>query len=163
MEAWLGDAVAASVKGLEAGFQFGEGEGFDQVVVGSGGEAAHAFLDGIAGGEEEDGGGVAAGAEAAENGETIRFRDHDVEDDDVVRMFREEEPCLLPIRGRVGGVAGSGEGGDESLPQSGGIFDNEEPHGMNQSSVSGVVESTVPLGETVMRKSPAPSLSSSAR
>ncbi len=55
----------APEEGPQAGQELGQGEGLDQVVVGTGIEALDPVVDGVAGGEHEHRGVVVGGAQAA--------------------------------------------------------------------------------------------------
>src|SRR5882762_8640127 len=66
---------------MDAGKQLGEVERFRDVVVGAALEPAHARLELVLGGEQQDRGRNAALAELRDNREAVAARQHDVEDD----------------------------------------------------------------------------------
>ena len=72
---------------MHPGHDFGEGERFGHVVVAADGEARHLVLDGVAGGEEEDGDVDAVGPQPSRHLQAVEIGEHDVEDDEIGRTF----------------------------------------------------------------------------
>ncbi|MNL53631.1 hypothetical protein D3C87_1768950 [compost metagenome] len=70
---------------MDAGDQFGDREGFDDIVIGAGGQAPDALFFLAAGGEHDDrhAGGFLAGAEAPAELDARDFGQHPVEQDQV--------------------------------------------------------------------------------
>ena len=99
-----GLAGAAADECAQAGEEFGEVEGFDEVVVGAEVEAADAVCGAVARGEEEDGG-FAGETEAAEDLPALELGEHDVEDHGVERDGLGEVEGRFAIRCGIDGIA----------------------------------------------------------
>ncbi len=125
----LGAGGAAAEEGADAGGEFGEGEGFDEVVAGAQVEAEDAVFDGVAGGEEEDGGGEAAAADGGEDFEAGAAGEHDVEDDEVEGLGVELEEGFFAGGGERDGVGLGFEAFAEGAGDFGFVFDYEDAHG----------------------------------
>ena len=91
----------AAQQGPQAGQQLGEGERLDQVVVGPGVEALHPVLDGVPGGEHEDGGVVAGGPHAPADVEPVDGGQPDVEHHGVGRRTATSSSACGPSPARV--------------------------------------------------------------
>ena len=77
-------AGGAAGDGVEAGDEFVDVEGFREVVVGAEVEAFEAFVEGAAGGDEDDGDGEALVAEVPQDAQAVAAGDHDIEDEGIV-------------------------------------------------------------------------------
>ena len=71
-------AGGAAGDGVEAGDEFVDVEGFREVVVGAEVEAFEAFVEGAAGGDEDDGDGEALVAEVPQDAQAVAPGDHDI-------------------------------------------------------------------------------------
>jgi hypothetical protein len=114
---------------VEAGDDFAHGEGFGDVVVGSGVEAFDALVDFAAGGEEEDGGGVGALAELFDYGEAVHAWEHDVHDDGVEGGGADAFDGFIAAGGDFDGEPAFGEAEVEGAGGAGFIFYDEDFHG----------------------------------
>ncbi|MNH20796.1 hypothetical protein D3C79_805830 [compost metagenome] len=78
-------ALGAAQHGFDARSEFGQGERFEQVIVGAGAEALQAVVELVAGGQH-DHRRIATGilAQALAQGVTVDSRQHDIEHDQVV-------------------------------------------------------------------------------
>lgn len=94
------DGIAAG-DGSEPGVKFGEGEGLDEVVIGSGVESGDSIFDGVAGGEHEDGGCIAHVAEGLADLDPVFDWDHEIEDDGSVAVFDGEIEGGFSIAGDI--------------------------------------------------------------
>jgi hypothetical protein len=120
--------AASAGEGLEAGDDFAHGEGFGDVIVGTCVEAFDALIDFAAGGEEEDGGTVAALAEGSDGGEAVDAWEHDVHDDGVEGAGADEFDGVIAAVGDGDSIAAFGEAEFEGLSGAGFIFDDEDFH-----------------------------------
>ena len=120
--------AGAAEDGADAGEEFREGEGFDEVIVGAEFEAFDAVFDGIAGGEEEDGDGGAGAAEFLEDGPAVEAGEHDVEDDEGVLVGAGEVEGIEAAGGDVQQEAAFGEAFLEVEDGVGIIFNEEDFH-----------------------------------
>lgn len=113
---------------MDASEEFAEGEGFDEVIITAGLEAADAVIDGAFGAEEQDRGADVLGAELADEGDAVEFREHDIDDGGVVGGGGGEVEGVFTICGVVDGEASLSqaiydEGGDLRV-----IFHDEDTH-----------------------------------
>ena len=125
---WVG-CIKATEESAHAGIEFGEAEGFDEVVVGSGVESVHAVGDEAAGGEHEDGDGVLALADLAADGEAVEFGEHEVEEDEVGGFFEGEGEALFAVGGGDHAMSFCFEGVGEADAQGGFVFDEKDAGG----------------------------------
>lgn len=117
-------------EGADAGEQFGEGEGFDEVIIGPGFEAVDTIADGITGGEHEDAGGGPGVAELGKDIETIFAGEQDIQDEEVVKIGGSEVEAVLSVIGVVHLEAFLAQAADEEASDLGIVFDEEDSHGM---------------------------------
>ena len=91
----LGLVPDAAQDGVDPGDDLGQGERLGHVVVAADGQAGHLVLDGVAGGEEEDGHPDPVGPQPPGHLEPVEVGQHDVEDDQVGRVLlgRRPGPC----------------------------------------------------------------------
>ncbi len=95
----------APAEGPEPGQQLFEIEGLDEVIVSPGIEAGYAVVHGVAGGQNENGPAVTAGAGFAAHGIAVFAGQHQVEDDEVVGVDGGQVDRLLAIAGDIHGVS----------------------------------------------------------
>ena len=119
---------AAPAEGADAGEELLEGERLREVVVGAGVESAHAVVDAVERGKQQDGGVDAAAAEGLAHLHAVDLGQHHVEDDDVVRAFEGHLQALLAVVGEVGGVAFFLEHAADELRQAALILDDKYVH-----------------------------------
>ena len=102
----------AAQEGPQPGQQLGQGEGLDQVVVGSGVEALDPVVDGVAGGEHEHRGVVVGRPQAPAHVEPVDGGQADVEDHRVGRADGDLLQGLGPVGrpGRPRSPRGGGHG-----------------------------------------------------
>ena len=94
------------MRALQRAMSSAPGEGLDEVIVGAQVQAFDAVIDGVAGGEAEDGGvDLVALRRSWQEGETIDAGQHDVEDDEIVGVGLGEVQGFGTIEGAVDGVA----------------------------------------------------------
>jgi len=94
----------AASDGTETGEEDGEGERFDEIIVGARIEAGDDVGRGITGGEHEDGSVILGGAEAASDFDAIDTGHHDVEDDGIKGADGEGGEGFFAIAGESDGV-----------------------------------------------------------
>ena len=82
----LGLVAGAAQDGVDPGDQLGQGEGLGDVVVPADGQARQLVLQGVAGGQEEDGDPHPVGAQAPGDLEAVEVGQHHIEDDQVRRI-----------------------------------------------------------------------------
>jgi hypothetical protein len=121
-------AVGAADEGLDASEEFTKGERFDEVIITAGLESADAVIDGAFGAEEEDRGADVLGAELADEGDAVEFREHDIDDGGVVGGGGGEVEGVFAVGGMIDGEASLAqaiydEGGDLRV-----IFHHEDTH-----------------------------------
>ncbi len=121
-----GSGCGAAQEGADAGDEFVEGEGFDEVVVGAGFQAVDAFADGVEGGQDEDGGAVAHGAQLAADAEAVEDGHHDVEDDGVGLPGGDLGEGGEAVRGAPYVVSLDGESVFDGCPDLGVVVDDED-------------------------------------
>jgi hypothetical protein len=110
------------------GKQLFEREGLDEIVVGSGAEAANAILDGVFGGEDKDVGVGAVVAEAAKEGEAVEAGEHEIEDDDVIFVALGEPETLGAVGGEVDGVAAVAQAAGDGALKALRVLDVQDAH-----------------------------------
>lgn len=126
-------AGAASQDGVEPGDEFVGVEGLGEVIVSAEIQAFDAFVEGGAGGQEEDGNGIPEFAELAEDAEAVAARQHDVEHEGIVGMGRGEREGVGAIVAGIDDEAGgleclADEGRDLPI-----VFRHEDLHGLEAS------------------------------
>lgn len=75
--------IGAAEEGADTGEEFFEGEGFTEIIVGTGVESPDALWEGIASSEEEDGCGAVVTTEAGEDLESVFAGEPPVEEDEI--------------------------------------------------------------------------------
>src|SRR5712691_9418845 len=126
-DAGLGGGLAAG-QGADAQYEFGEVEGFGQVVVGPQGESGDLVAGGAGGGEHEDHDRVAGRGDRAADGVAVDAGQVAVQDEHVVGV-------QVQLGGGVGAVVGD-VGGDALVTQALGdvvgqppdILGDQDPH-----------------------------------
>jgi hypothetical protein len=135
VESGVGRALAAADEGFGAGDEFAEVEGLGEVVVCAGVEELDDGAGAFAGGEDEDGGRVLAGADALKEAEAVETGKHEVEDDEVVAEVAGAVVACETVGGPVDSEAGAvAEGGGEIFGEADFIFDEQDAHGESNSS-----------------------------
>jgi len=120
--------ILAADHGADAGQQFGEHKGLDEIIVGAEFQAGDPVLRGVLGGEKQDHGGTVAFAKLAKNGQSVDLGEHDVEDDDVVLAIAGVPKRGLAVGGFIHGEAGLAKALNERLAKRLEIFDDEKAH-----------------------------------
>ena len=115
--------------GVEARDQLFDVKRFGEIIVGSEVEAIEAFVEGAAGGDEDDGDAHAFSAELTEDAEAVATGQHDIEDDGVVVTGGREYEAVVAIIGVVDDKAASGETLGHEPGEFGVIFDQKNFHG----------------------------------
>lgn len=120
----------ASGEGADAGEEFGDGEGFDEVIVGADIEAGDFVFGGVAGGEHEDGGVETGAADGLGEFDAVHFGEHEVEDEESEGLGEGDLEAGFSVVGDFGVVAVFSEdpfefGGDDEV-----VFDDEDAHGV---------------------------------
>ncbi len=113
----------------DAGQEFVQIEGFDEVIVGTGIEATDAISSLIAGSEKEDRSGLLQGADFLEDLPSAEFGKEEVEDDDVVMGVQGFVEALTSISGLIDGIAFVPEAAQKACAQAGLVFDEQQSHG----------------------------------
>jgi len=130
---------AAAADGPQAGEEDIEGKGFGEVVVGAGVEPLDDVGGRIARGEHQDGGLVAALAEAARNGEAVHAGQHAVQHDDVERSSAGNLEARRAIVRHHDGVALFGETALQQPGHAGFVLHHQNLHLSNRTeSVAGL-------------------------
>ncbi|KIF06562.1 hypothetical protein PL81_06860 [Streptomyces sp. RSD-27] len=112
-----------------AGAEHDEGERLGEVVVRPGVEAFGLVVLAVLGGEHQDGGGVAVGAHAGADLGAAEAREHEVEQDDVIRPAGEGQfQPPVPVVGDLDAVALGGQALPEGLGQVLFVFDDQDAH-----------------------------------
>ncbi len=106
-----------------------ERERLREVVVRPGVEAGHAVVDRVARREHEDRRPHALVAETAADLEAVAAREHDVEEDRVVRRRHRHPERVLPAPGDVRGVALLAQAAGEQVRELLLVLDHEHAHG----------------------------------
>ncbi len=99
------DGVGATGEGADPSHEFVEGEGFDEVVVGTGVEACDAVAYLIASGDDEDTGVLVLLPHFAEQFDAVEAWEHQVEDGDGVFVFGRQPEPLGTVTGFIDGEA----------------------------------------------------------
>lgn len=124
----IGAVVVAAHHRAQPREQLVEREWLHEVIVGAQIEPGHPIGDGIARGQHEHVRRVARRAQLAEDREAVEPRQHDVEDDDVVRVVLGVPQALDAIAGRVDRVADVAQPARERLPQRPVVLDDQQAH-----------------------------------
>src|SRR6185369_321256 len=90
----LGLERLAPSERVDPGGKLRKGEGLDEIVVGAGFEAVDPVLDSAEGRQQQNRGVDIGGADAADNAEPVRLRQHSVEDRYVKILGREDVECV---------------------------------------------------------------------
>ena len=96
-------AVGAANHGVDAGDELRERERLGQVVVGAKVEAADAIVNHVAGGQDEHRRPDAVGASRLQHRPAVELRQHQVENDGVVRHLPDLEERLFAVLGEIDG------------------------------------------------------------
>jgi hypothetical protein len=118
----------AAQESFDADEELGEGEGLGEVIIGAFFKEFDFIGGGIASREDEDGGVLSVGAEAAEEVEAADAREHEVEDDEVVTGGGSELPGAEAIVDDVEGVAFGAEAASYEVGDFLFVFDKEQAH-----------------------------------
>ena len=122
-------AAGAADERLHAGQQFGEREGFRQVIVAAALQAEHAVVEGGAGAEDQHRRGDFLLAQEPQQGQAVELGQVEVEHRGVVRDgFRQVQPRLA-VAGVIDGKAVLLQPVDDERGDLGIIFDDEHTHG----------------------------------
>jgi len=128
LEAHGGVAVAvvgSSQQGTHARHQLPEGEGLDQVVIGTGVQARHPVVDLIARGQHQHRRAIAPGAQAPTHLQTPQVGHRDIEDDCLDGRVGQHLKGLIAIPGQGHPVALERQRSRERLLHGGLIVDHE--------------------------------------
>lgn len=122
-------AGTSAQDGVESGDQFIGEEGLREVVIGTEVQAFDAFVEGSAGGEEEDGNRAAEFADLAKDAEAVAAGEHDVQNQGIERAGGGEGEGVAAVVADVDDKAGgfqrlADECGDFPL-----VFSHEHFHG----------------------------------
>jgi hypothetical protein len=120
--------VGSSEERAHAGEELFEGERLDEVVVGARVEAGDAVADRVAGGEHEDRGAVAVGAQAAAHLEAVELGHEHVENDRVGWRGRDGGERLVAVVRLLDVVAVELEGALECIAHAALVVDDKDPH-----------------------------------
>src|SRR5581483_394442 len=120
----LGGVGGAADERLDAGEQFGEGEGFGEVIVAAGLEAFDAVVHGGLGAEDDHRHAEALLAQTLDEAEAVELGEHDVDDGGVVLGGGGEDVGFLAIGGAVDGEAALFEAVDHKRSDFGVILDD---------------------------------------
>ena len=125
----VGSALTAADENFGAGDEFAEVEWFGKVVVCAGVKELDDGVLAFFGREDEDRGGVFAGAHAAKEAEAVEFGEHEVEDDEVVAEIAGCVIACFAIGGPVDGKAWTiAEGGREVVGETNFVFNEQNAH-----------------------------------
>ena len=128
--------LPAARQGLDPGDQFGEGIGFDQIVIRAGLEARDAILDLAEGGQEQDGGLVAVLAQGLDHADAVEARHHPVDDIDVIAALLRLQQAEGPVDGVGRLVPGFGQSPDHGGRGLGVVLDHQNAHGISPSNAN---------------------------
>ena len=117
--------LGAAQEGAHTGEQFFQVERFDQVIIGAGIETLDAILDGILGGQHQDGQ-TASHAQAAADLEPVHAGQHPVQDDQVGVMIVGQIQSGATFGGDVDQVAFIGKAALEHFQDGRVIFDDQD-------------------------------------
>ena len=115
----------ATKDGFDAGHDLIQAEGLGDVVIATDGETGDLVLGGVFGGEEEDGTGVAAGAQALGYTETVDVGQHDVQHNEVGLFLEHRGDGLGAGAYRAHHEACEAQAGREQVPNVGFVIDNK--------------------------------------
>ncbi len=125
-----GGVGAAAQQRADAGQQFVELEGFDEVVVGAGVEAGDPVADGVAGGEHQDRHGDLVGAQPPGGGQSVHAGHEDVEDDQLGVVAGDLLDGVEAVHGELGAVSLEGEAAAERFADGRLVVDDEDAGGL---------------------------------
>ncbi len=128
-DARLGLGSGAPDQGREAHFHLLQGKGFDQIVIGPGGEARELVFQGVPGGEDEQGQGVAGGAQAPGQADAVPVGQVAVQDRRVEAAALEQQGGGRQGVGVVALVPPGVQVLVEVLGNGPVVFDDEDAHG----------------------------------
>lgn len=120
-----GGKAAAADGGLDAGDEFADGEGFGDVVIGTGFEGFDFVVDCVADGEHEDGKGGGHAADDAAGGETSHAGHVDVEQDGIEAGWADEGDGFFGMRGAHDFEAEWKQGGGDDFVDGDFVIDDE--------------------------------------
>ena len=120
--------LATARQGLDPGDQFGEGIGFDQIVVGPGLQARDAVLDLAEGRQEQDRGLVAVLAQGLDHADAVEARHHPVDDIDVIAALLGLQQAEGPVDGMGRLVPRLGQAPDHGGRGLGIVLDHQNAH-----------------------------------
>ena len=130
VEGGMGGSFATADEGLGAGEEFAEVEGFGEIVVRTGVEELDDSVLAFFCSEDENGGGIFAGAHAAEEAVAVELGEHEVENDEVVTEIGCSVVAGFTVRGPIDGKTGSvAEGGGEIVGKPNFVFNEQNAHG----------------------------------
>ena len=125
-------------KGAQSGEQLLECERLHQVVVRTSVEAGDAVGDGLPGRQHQDGGAVAAGADAARRLETVDVRHHHVEHDHIRALVHDGRQCLGAIASRQHLISLEAKGALDGFTNAAVVFDDQHASGIGLGHEVGV-------------------------
>jgi hypothetical protein len=120
--------AAAAQQRASPGEEFGQRKWFDEVVVCSEIQPKHAIVDGVTGGQNQDGGLDMALPEGLQDFEAAAARQHQVEDDEVEEFGVGSEKSVLTGRRHEDVVMLRLQGGGEDLREFSFVFNDEDAH-----------------------------------
>jgi len=124
----FGGAGGTTDEGLDAGEEFGEGEGLGQIIVATSLESADPVIDGGLGTQEEDGDPIALGAEALDELEAVKTGQHDIDDGGVVGGGGGEIEGGTAVMADIDGEPALTESVGDERSDLGIVLDYEEAH-----------------------------------
>ena len=119
---------AATGQRPHARFQFRQGEGLGQVVVGAGIEAAHAILDAVLRGQDQHRHGALARAQAAQHVDTGELGQAEIENQQIVHLRQQRRVGILAIVDMIDRIAGLAQGADQAIGNDGVVFGKKNSH-----------------------------------
>ncbi len=128
LEAFRG-RLAAAEQDADAGQEFDEGEGLDEVIVGAAFEAFHAIVDGVAGAEDQHGRAGFAIANLLERAQAVHIGEAEVEDNQVVFGIVDQlNGGVGAVIGDIDRIASAFEAPGEEIGNSFFVLDDENSH-----------------------------------
>ncbi|MCU1239233.1 MAG: hypothetical protein JWP63_7200, partial [Candidatus Solibacter sp.] len=124
----FGRGLSAAEKSADAGEEFDEGEGLDEVIVGAGFEAFHAVVEGAAGTEDEDRRADFAIANFLEDLKAVHVGQHAVEDEEIVIGGVDQIERGGAGEGGVDRVSGAFQPATEKIGNAFFVLDHENSH-----------------------------------
>lgn len=115
-------------QGAQAGQQFGKRERFGEIVVGTGFKPGDLVLDGLARGQQQNRRAVPIGPESPADGKAIQLREHEVQDDQIIRIILSQPQSFFPIDRHINGVALFLKALLDEGRHIGIVFDDKNPH-----------------------------------